>query len=270
MKEKDMRMVKIFIQIEGSLGMALKKSLEIFDIKIVDGPQEAHLIIAGNHSAVGSLYSKDKWFAIFSLDKVTQTLPENVFYIPAMDSLVGCLNVIAEVSEKISDNEAAEEKSEPPMDFLPDAKKILVIEDTLRHQKSAKLLLKGHHLTIATGYDEAMEILGKEKFEIVLSDLYLPMSPKTLGDKAFKIGKLVQYGLLLSLEAARCGAKFVAVATNLNHHADCFSAAFDHYSRFDFNINGAKVKYMHAPMIKNDGEEEYVKDWAAAMRYLLS
>ena len=108
-----------------------------------------------------------------------------------------------------------------------------------------------------------MQILGSEKFDIVLTDLQMPMSSRTLGPSAFKLGQLVPYGILLMVEAAHQGAKHVAVVTDLNHHADWVSAAFDHFS-YPVQIEGAKVLMMHAPM-DSDGS----KDWAAALARLM-
>ena len=251
---------------------AISKVLGALELcEITDDPKKATLVIVDNYSAIGNFYSKEKWFAIIPLtgDKLKKELPENVSYLSFSNAIVEIMEIISKINdEKPTDAEVAEEP-DVIEEFLPNAKKILVIEDTLRHQKSARLLLKGHRLTVATGYDEAMELLGKEDFEIVLSDLYLPMSPKTLGTEAFEIGKLVNYGLLLSLEAARVGVNYIAVATDLNHHADCFSAAFDHFSQFDFRIEGAKVIYLHAPMTHIDGEKESVKDWLDVMNQLL-
>ena len=144
----------------------------------------------------------------------------------------------------------------------PFALHILVIDDMPENIASAKSCLAGHHLTTVTGYQEAMDVLGREKFDVVLTDLYLPMSLQTMWDE-FRLGELVPYGILLMVEAARQGAKHVAVVTDLSHHDDPFSAAFDHYSQFPVKIENAKVVMMHAPM--RDG----AKDWKTALDRLM-
>lgn len=83
-----------------------------------------------------------------------------------------------------------------------------------------------------------------------------------MGSK-FKLGELVPYGMLLMVEAAHQGATQVAVVTDLSHHNDPFSAAFDYFSGFSVKIDNAKVVMMHAPM--KDG----TKDWAQALAQLL-
>ncbi|MDP1619825.1 MAG: hypothetical protein Q8M12_02405, partial [bacterium] len=131
------------------------------------------------------------------------------------------------------------------------------------HQKSALVLLDEYDLTIATGYDEAMRLLASEKFDVVLTDMEMPMA---VGGAlaTYILGKKIPYGLLIATEAARVGVKQVGVVTDLGHHDDPFSAAFDHFSRYDYEINGAIVKYMHAPMITMDGES--AKDWSEALK----
>ena len=251
-----MERVKVFIAIENTTGDALRKVLELFSVRLVEDIKEADLIIVESYLELGKIFSQEKWFGIFTNDKVDKTVPENVRVIPILQAFAALMEFIVEISKSISDKIVDESEVE---ELLPDARKILVIEDTPRHQKSAWNLLKGHRLIVVGSYDEAMDILAKEKFEIVLSDLYLPMSPETLSEKAFEVGRLVSYGLLLAVEAARSGASYVVVATDLNHHADPISAAFDHFSRFPVRIEDAKVVFMHAPM--KDVEGERVKDW---------
>jgi len=266
-----MRKVKVFVKIEGVIRQALKQVLGLIDVQFMETIEEADLIIVDSYNEVGRYYDKEKHFAIFSLSNADRALPENVRWIKMPNAVVEIFDLVVEINKKVGAKVETNEKKTAVKKvqdkLLPDAKKILVIEDTKKHQESAHQLLVGHHLVVVSGFEEAMKILSQEKFEVVLSDLKLPMSPNTLSSEAFELGKLVDYGLLIALEAARCGAKYVAVATDLNHHADCFAAAFDHFSRFEFNINGAKVKYMHAPM-KNIGGE-YAKDWQRILEIIV-
>jgi len=55
----------------------------------------------------------------------------------------------------------------------------------------------------------------------------------------------------------------VAIVTDLGHHDDHFSAAFDHFSRFTLNIENAKVKMLHV----SGGDTG--KDWSRALKTLL-
>ncbi len=264
--------VKIFVNVGEDRGKTLKAAIEkvlttlLERVEMVESAQKAHLIIATEKVQIGSGYDPEKFYAVMTLGpKETETenakAPANVRYIFFSEFVKDVIVYICEIEEKVK----AEAVEDVEVELLPDAKSILVVEDTLRHRKSAAKLLAGHKLTIAKGYEEAMEIMAGNKFDVVLTDLYMPMSPKTLGQTAFELGKVVPYGLLLVLEAARNGAKFVAVATDLGHHDDYMAAAFDHYGRFDFKIEKAKVRFFHCPMTSIDGEQESVKDWKAVL-----
>lgn len=260
-------MVKVCVlsKDSGVVADVIKKvTATITESEIVNNPGDADLVVTESVRQIESLYNKEQFYAVLTLEKAPDRTAENVRIINILDFLPGYAQFISEIAKKKSG--APDETGETiAKDSLrPDAKSILVIDDTPKHRESARKLLAGHKLTIASGYEEAMELLGKEKFEVVLSDLYLPMSSKTLSDKAFRLGELVPYGLLLMIEAARQGAKRVAVVTNLNHHADHFSAAFDHFSQFAINIEGAKVMMLHARL--QDG----AKDWANALEVITS
>ncbi|MEI8337552.1 MAG: hypothetical protein WCF92_00200 [bacterium] len=230
-------------------------------VQFVETPEEADLILFDNVRDVEKGFNKEKAYAYFVLNPMEEisTMPSNVTII-RQASLVQVLEVISEVFKKLPSSAPSQIVMEEPVaEILPDAKRILVIDDTPKHIASAKICLAGHNLITVTSYEEAMEVLNNEKFDVVLTDLHLPMSSKTMGSK-FKLGELVPYGILLMLEASRQGAKLVAVVTDLSHHDDPFSAAFDHYSRFPISIEGAKVRMLHA-RISDDG-----KDWADALQ----
>jgi CheY-like chemotaxis protein len=141
-------------------------------------------------------------------------------------------------------------------------------------------------------YEEAL-FEAKEKstipfpFTVVLTDMMMPMSRETLAPGVYKPDELVPYGFIIALMAARAGAKFVAVVTDTNHHESAISAATDYlapsYYRWwhnlhaeeagdapkTFNINDARVVYVHAPFIDekraNWSDEVYAKDWARVL-----
>jgi CheY-like chemotaxis protein len=123
---------------------------------------------------------------------------------------------------------------------------ILVIEDTTRHQQSARETLSDHELTIVGSRDEAMKLLGRQYmakedgevvikdgefggFDAVLSDMNLPMSKwQILGDDQYDPNELVPYGFQLALSAAMQGVDYVLVATDQNHHDGPIAASVDY------------------------------------------
>ncbi len=137
--------------------------------------------------------------------------------------------------------------------------KILVIEDKEMHRKSAKLTLAGHEVTIVDSYDKAMELLQPQmEFEVVLTDMMLPMSESGLAYGIFKPSEEVPYGYVIALRAALHGAKFVAMVTDINHHQGAMSSAIDELGNStyeetftpNFVINGAKVMFVHTPFVQ--------------------
>lgn len=138
--------------------------------------------------------------------------------------------------------------------------KVLVIEDKLMHQQSAMETLVGHDLTIASSYDEAIKIMSGDEFpyEVVLTDMMMPMSRQTLAPDAFNSREQVPYGFVLALMASQRGARFVAMVTDTNHHQGAMSAALDHlgsaYYHEGFNpnfvINGAHAMFIHTPFYR--------------------
>lgn len=95
-------------------------------------------------------------------------------------------------------------------------------------------------------------------YEVVLTDMKLPMSRQMLHPDAYIEGEQVDYGYVIALRAALCGAKFVAMLTDTNHHKGAMSAALDYlatpnYSSGlppNFTINGATCMFVHAPFVE--------------------
>lgn len=150
--------------------------------------------------------------------------------------------------------------------------KILVVEDNEIHRASAVETLAGHEVTIVKTFDEAMDLMSVEgfPFEAVLTDLMMPMSKKKLLPEFYNPKEQVPYGFVIMLCAAQCGARFVAMVTDTNHHKGAMSAAIDnlddHYSwahRPRLVINGAKVLISHQS--QHDGQ---VKDWGKVLAEL--
>ena len=114
-----------------------------------------------------------------------------------------------------------------------------------------------------TAYHEAYD-RAREKsiipfpFDVVLTDMMMPMSSKTLAREAFNPREQVPYGFVIALKAALCGAKFVAMVTDTNHHKGAMSAALDRLGstyyregmKPNFVINGAKCMFIHTPFLR--------------------
>ena len=265
--EKRVVFVKVFVNLSADVvGRAVKQVLNVFClIENVESSEEADLVIFDDVKKIEKGFDKEKTYAYLEIPGGGKklALPGNVSVIPVTEAAVLLLTLIQDLIKKKQPIAEQNSRQEEVATIRPDAKRILVIDDTPKHIASAKKTLAGHHLTTVMSYEDAMEVLEKKKFDVVLTDLHLPMSSNTLSRDAFKLGELVPYGILLMIEAARQGAKQVAVVTDLNHHSDPFSAAFDHYSRFPVRIEGAKVLMLHA-RIMEDGS----KSWENALARL--
>lgn len=230
-------------------------------VTFVDTPEEADITLFTDPRDVEQSFKPDKLYAYFHIGTgATPAMPANVRCFREIILLEVC-GLLSEVSHNLTPAQPEPKNLVVDVPLLPDALRILVIDDTPQHIDSAKRGLAGHHLTTATGYQEAMQLLSSERFDVVLTDLHLPMSSKTMGDK-FKLGEMVPYGMLLMVEAVRQGARRVGIVTDLSHHDDPFSAAFDHFSQFLIPMGTAEVRMMHAKMV--DG----AKDWAEALSRL--
>lgn len=261
--------IRVFLILDKPLDSAVEKMfLLLGDLEIVDSQENADLIVTSNEANVAASFDEKKWYLILKnfISKIGDNKHSNVRVIEVHQFLTSAALFLTEIREIMEDRQES-----PNVEFIPlpeqrpDLKCILVVDDKLENRQAAvKQLSDKWNVWLASGYDEAMGILAAEpdKFEIALLDLHMPMSPRTLSEEAFHLGELVPYGLLLLLEVCCQGVKFAAVVTDLNHHSDPFSAAFDNFTGKVMNMGRAEVMLMHAPM--KDG----VKDWAAALDHL--
>ncbi len=90
---------------------------------------------------------------------------------------------------------------------MPEAKKILVVEDEARISKllSMKLGLAGFGVGLASDGQEALDILAAEKYDLILLDLLMP--------------RVDGFGVLAEMQK-RGDRTPVIVATNLNQPSD--------------------------------------------------
>ncbi len=158
--------------------------------------------------------------------------------------------------------------------------KILVIDDKAIHRHAAHAQLADHELTIVGTYDDAVYALSHWKageivvggFDVVLVDLMLPASRRTMGPEGMKfVGQEMPVGTFLVLLAMKLGIKYVGLLTDTNHHNHPASACID--DLFDIgrgikphDFGGSTVLCTSYPgLIKEDGS----KDWHKLLEYLL-
>jgi CheY-like chemotaxis protein len=169
--------------------------------------------------------------------------------------------------------------------------KILVIDDKWENLNAAKKTLAGHDITICSDYDEALEHLresfanksdkpcsGWEKgakklpyWDAVLCDLLMPAGRDAQGTRGLKfVGQEMPVGWSLALVAAKRGAKYVAVASDLDHHSHPASAMLDRLYGF-LKVDGALVLFTNnVNLVKIAGSEKKGKDWGDILSLLTS
>lgn len=169
--------------------------------------------------------------------------------------------------------------------------KILVIDDTQTHLAAARQTLTEHDITTCSDYDEALKYL-EEKFvdksgnpcsgweddaekmpywDAVLCDLLMPAGRDAQGTRGLKfVGQEMPVGWSLALVAAKRGAKYVAVASDLDHHSHPASAMLDRLYGF-LTIDGACVLFTNNVSLVNiAGLKEKGKDWGDILSLLTS
>ena len=110
-----------------------------------------------------------------------------------------------------------------------------------------------------------------------MTDMMLPVESWELTIGKYDPSELIPYGFVLVLLAALKGVKYIAMATDIDHHRGRISKAIDFIEdrRVDygkdsgpnvtyhanFQINGARAMFIHAPLMPSSNEDLYVKDW---------
>jgi len=94
-----------------------------------------------------------------------------------------------------------------------------------------------------SAWKRAEKAAEKEAYwDVVLCDLIMPAGRNVQGGEGLQyVGQKMPVGWSLALDAAKNGAKFVAVVTDTNHHHHPASAMLDRFNQHIFEIDGAKV-----------------------------
>lgn len=91
-------------------------------------------------------------------------------------------------------------------------------------------------------YDKAKKESVIPYWDAVLSDLLMPAGSMAQGGEGRRlVGQEMAVGWSLALQAAKNGAKYVAVVTDMNHHCHPASAMLDAFNRHYFSIDDARV-----------------------------
>jgi len=119
---------------------------------------------------------------------------------------------------------------------------ILVAEDTIQHQDSARELLSGHNLDIVGTYKEAIKLLGDNErfYNVVLTDLFLPWSQTPeypIHNKPDEATEPRAVGYPLAMFALGRGVPNVGIVSMANHHDGAMAATTDDLGNYFSHIS---------------------------------
>ncbi len=177
--------------------------------------------------------------------------------------------------------------------MIKDVYKILVVEDTFKHQEAARALLEGHDITLVDCFEAACDALGGEgsresisrlatPYDVLLTDLFYPQGreARVTGDYA-AAGEQQPFGIFLAQIAARLGVPYIGVVTDMDHHKHPLAYAFDFFKDSDperriygashrFTVDTSRVMYFDirdledACAFEHEGEVETHLSWEGA------
>ena len=155
--------------------------------------------------------------------------------------------------------------------------KILVIDDVQENLKSASNLLTGHELTLAGDIDTAYKALQKQSFDIVLTDLNLPIAgsqhaQRVAAHRSIDETQEAPVGLVFAIKAANKGIPVVIVSDS-DHHQDIFCSLLDllmpYYNGERTVIDGRPViEFQEARGVEvgRTAENRIIKNWSAVIK----
>lgn len=177
--------------------------------------------------------------------------------------------------------------------------KILVIDDNLDNLAAAERQLIGHDLTLCSSFKEAQKYLnqdpcidgmnnlplnpeswdygryyhkGESNYDVVLTDLFLPVCLDGLGDnnprKNEHVGTEKPYGLFFVLLALRRGVKKIAIVTNAGHHDDPLIWSLEKPLGFGRMISFGENDFVFSCNSAHWENDIRVKDWLDALNKL--
>lgn len=136
---------------------------------------------------------------------------------------------------------------------------ILLVEDTLENQESARIQLRDHNVTILSTFEATVEMISTKQFDVVLTDVMLPGEAHGVSGSNPEVGKDTPYGLVIAHMASARGIP-VRMVTDLNHHSSPIAWSLDQL----LNVEGP-VSCMYSPTPKNwskalENVESYIKE----------
>lgn len=266
-KERTLKMnttATISLKCSTTLNATYRKTLGMFGFVIVDDAKSADVVITNDLRTIYQIYRAHQTYVLIPSGPLSSEITkENIIVMDYPFSLLELANLIGRIGNKLV--AASVSVVETVVTVKPGAPWVLVVDDMIENREAAKQQLgETYNLTVVDGFDEARVAFQARKFDFALLDLHLPVSTEgALAETviASNLGEGIPYGMFLLFSACETGAD-AAVVTDLSHHSDPFSAAFDYYDGKTYIINSKKGMFQHATKIGN------VKNWKQALERL--
>jgi len=260
--------MKIYVVCPKPLNLAVERIINSLFTgnTIVKNRGSADLVITDEKNKVIRGYRPEQHYLIISFEEILG-LPDNAKWVHASQFVSGILQYISEISSDCDlDDETKKELAigveiQPSNCSTHQPLHVLVIDDTIGNlEKAVEQLHDECVITLADGYDKGIELIEKNRYDVVLTDLQMPIGlhHKALSVQNLDISKTVHNGFLIVFMATAKGAQ-CAVVTDASHHQDWVSASFDDLINQNHTVNGQKVLFFN-----NIG-----KNWRQALNKLL-
>ncbi len=269
--------VLVYVSVENN---SMRKTIERFiqscwsdQLEIVTSPRKALMVFTTRIRDICAIYNKETFYCMIlpGRKKDLPPLPENIRVIEGLSGE----NFITDDSVKeelcisamtYGDNRVAILCKESDRGVGGSTKKILIVDDLPSNLIAAKKQFSGssHDVSLALGYTEGLSMLEKGKFDVVLTDLMMPMTGENLHDDQIDLSRLVAYGFPLALLSAKKGVSAIAVVSNTARHKDFWETELSRLCEAgSFTVGKSLIQFY--------GQEslDSCKDWTLAFQSLI-
>lgn len=122
--------------------------------------------------------------------------------------------------------------------------RILVVDDKQENLNQAKKQFnsKNVELTCCPIFSAAVDLLDRNEYDILLTDLMMLGESNGINENNAEIGKEVPYGLVLAIMAKNNGVEHVAILTDISHHSGPIAWAMDRLLGSHSIVSGFNTK----------------------------
>ena len=145
-------------------------------------------------------------------------------------------------------------------------RKILVVDDNYTNLAAAEEQLgENNSLTTVSTFSEAAKMLCKKKWDVVMTDVFMPGESDGLGPEGKKhVGELIPVGLVVALMALKNNIPEIYIVSDTNHHDHPMSWAMDEIKNSSYEKPDGRIKCL---CFFTESNCERVKDWKKVLEF---